>query len=494
MKYFYQILREISLFFYLFILYQVWHLCQYGGVRRHLAILLFGGFVFLISFIFGIFLKRGKLEGFPRSSHKKKLFCLEMILFFIGTFLFGGKIIYSAIPYNGALSWKIDEWMRKKEVKLEHNNFFKDGVEGVLQDLDKALDLPEELYIANKYQMAFDETGEIQSIYTFLYGRDEKGETKTYLVDYDASKDENMTVWVDGKVNGSYEENMRFEPMLKILQKADCKAQVKGWSANKVSSTYEILYMGRRSFETAEKLRYIPGDGDSIENGNNLFFQLQSGGEINAFEISLYSLEAKEVELICYIMEPEYISQQKLNEEHQQQQVKDAKDTESWTVDRNDGTMYFFLDESIGWRLVVTDAAAGSRFYELEKTKNSGTTWEKLNADPFDGEIGVTEGLVFFDENLGFAGLTGASQSFSRLYMTKDGGESFTKLQLPMDEVIELPKSAQEYNLTIQDYDYLYMPEKEGDKLSIRIVTQNGEKEGVVFQSEDNGEIWKYVK
>lgn len=494
MKYFYQILRKISVFFYLFMLYQVWHLCQYGGVRRHLSVLLFSGFVFLASFIFRIFFRGRKSQDFSKSRYKKKVFWLEIIILFIGTVWIGGKILYSAIPYNGALSWKIDEWRRKKEVKLEHHNFFKDGVEGVLQDLDKTFDLPEELYIANKYQMTFDETGEIQSIDTFLYGQDEKKKTKTYLVDYDAGKDENMIVWVNGEANGTYEEDMRFEPMLKILQKVDCETWVKRWSANKVADTYEILYMGRRSFQTAEGLKYLPDDEDGMESGNNLFSQLQNGGEINAFEVSLYSPQKKEIEPIRYIMEPEYISQQTLNEEQQKEQIEGAKDIESWTVDKNDGTMYFFLDKSIGWRLVVTDAAAGSRFYELEKTKDGGINWEKFNENPFDGEIGVTEGLVFFDENLGFAGLTGASQSYSQLYMTKDGGESFTKVQLPMDEVIQLPKSAQEYNLTIEDYDYLYMPEKEEDKLTIKVVTQNGEEEGIIFQSENNGKIWKYVK
>ena len=43
---------------------------------------------------------------------------------------------------------------------LEHNNVFQDGVEGILADLDSALDLPEELYISNEYQMSFDETGD----------------------------------------------------------------------------------------------------------------------------------------------------------------------------------------------------------------------------------------------------------------------------------------------------------------------------------------------
>ena len=34
-------------------------------------------------------------------------------------FVFGGRIVYSAVPYHGALSWKLDEWMRKKEVELD---------------------------------------------------------------------------------------------------------------------------------------------------------------------------------------------------------------------------------------------------------------------------------------------------------------------------------------------------------------------------------------
>ena len=49
---------------------------------------------------------------------------------------------------------------------------------------------------------------------------------------------------------------------------------------------------------------------------------------------------------------------------------------QKWTVDQSDGTMYFFLDENNGWRLVITDAAAGSRFYVMEKTMDGGSTWE----------------------------------------------------------------------------------------------------------------------
>ncbi len=167
------------------------------------------------------------------------------------------------------------------------------------------------------------------------------------------------------------------------------------------------------------------------------------------------------------------------------------KDTESWTVDQSDGTMYFFLDENNGWRLVITDAAAGSRFYVMEKTMDGGSTWD-INDDPFSGQLGVAEGLIFYDENFGVAGITGASQSYSRLYVTRDGGRAFEEMKLPMDLVSELPQIAIDCGFTVEDFDYLNMPEKEDDTLTITVTTDAAEKDGIVFQSTDYGATWEY--
>ena len=171
------------------------------------------------------------------------------------------------------------------------------------------------------------------------------------------------------------------------------------------------------------------------------------------FEVSLHIPDLNSVTPVRYIMEPEYVSQQELKQENTMQQVEDAKDTESWTVDQSDGTMYFFLDENNGWRLVITDAAAGSRFYVMEKTMDGGSTWECINDDPFSGQLGVAEGLIFYDENFGVAGITGASQSYSRLYVTRDGGRTFEEMKLPMDLVSELPQIAIDCGFTVEDFD-----------------------------------------
>lgn len=386
--------------------------------------------------------------------------------------------------------------MRKKEITLEHNNIYETGVEGILSDLDEVLDLPEELYIANKCQVTFDENGTIQSIYAFLYGKDADGEKKTYLVDYDADKSDDMTVWTDGNVNGEYEEDMRLSPMIEILNKADWINQVERWADNfEEPQIYEVLYLGRRDFNSQEGLQYIPKDaeGDGVQTGTGHLEQLRNGGKMVGFEVSLHIPDLSDVTPVRYIMEPEYVSQEELKQENTIQQVEGAKDTESWTTDRSDGTMYFFLDDQNGWRLVVTDAAAGSRFYIMEKTVDGGTTWEHINDDPFSGQLGVTEGLLFFDEEFGVIGLTGASQSYSALYVTENGGVSFEKVELPMSTVTELPELAKECGFTVADYDYLYMPENDGDVLTITVTTDAGESDGITFRSTDRGATWEYT-
>lgn len=174
-----------------------------------------------------------------------------------------------------------------------------------------------------------------------------------------------MTVWIDGNVNGEYSDDMRLSPMIEILNNSDWTSQVEAWAETfEEQQIYEILYMGRRSFSSEEGLQYISGDadGDGTETGTSNFTQLRSGGEIVGFEVSLHIPDLNSVTPIRYIMEPEYVSQQELKQENTMQQVEDAKDTESWTVDQSDGTMYFFLDENNGWRLVITDAAAEADF------------------------------------------------------------------------------------------------------------------------------------
>ncbi len=497
MKLINKVCGKIGLLSYLFCLYYLWHLCQYGGIRRHLPFIVCGASVFLMTFVWWLISWFMVRKGATKSRASRILFRLELLLFLAGTFYFGGRIVYSAIPYNGALSWKVQEWFRKKEVTLKHHNIFTDGPAGILEDLDAALDLPEDLYVTNTFQITFDDAGEIQTIEAFLYGVDTSGERKTYLVSYDASSDLKMTVWLNGNVStyGDPELENWLTPMLTLWEQADVRAQVADWQKNAETNEYELQYAGQRSFSTTDGLLYLSGDvdGDGVQSGISDFSALQNGGTVTGYTLSLSAKSDSTTVFVHYMMEPEYTSQQEIRQEEILQQTEEAKEAENWSIDQADGTMYYFLDDQTGWRLVVTDAAAGSRFYEMERTEDGGTNWIKINQDPFGGSIGVTEGLLFLDENFGYAGLTGASQSYSRLYVTRDGGYTFEQVELPMDSITEIPALGQELGYVVSDYDYYTMPVLQDDVLTIQAISEYGEQEGYLFQSADQGLTWTYA-
>ncbi len=510
----YQVCGKFGLFLYMVLLVKVWYLCKYGGSWGDVYGLVPIGAGVILCIVLRLisgFLKEDeeKEETDEYQESKKKIRRMKILFIAIGTLCFCVNVIYTAIPYNGALSWQLEEWFGKKEAKLEHDNFFEDHVSGILADLGGAVELPEELYIGERFQVEFDERGKIGTINTFLYGMDEKGKTRTYLVSYDADMGDTMTVRTGLEGNVTYADDMRLAPMLAILQAADDEEQLKAWCAahrqHRVSNPdeagededtrYEILYFGRRSFSTEEGLKYLPGDadGDGEESGLQGFGQLKNGGEIRGFEVSLHIPEREEIIPVRYIMEPEYITQAQLNGEQEMRQAEAAVEAEKWITDPSDGSVYFFLDENKGWRLVVVNAAAGSRAYGLEKTEDGGGQWNRVDGSPFEGATGAAHGLIFFDEEIGFAGLAGASGSHAQLYVTKDGGNHFTEVRLPVDSVAELPEHALEYGNAAKDYDYPYLPEKDKDALTVLAVTQAGETEGILFRSEDGGENWEYA-
>ena len=172
---------------------------------------------------------------------------------------------------------------------------------------------------------------------------------------------------------------------------------------------------------------------------------------------------------------------------------ENIRNSDTWEFNAEDGDMYYFINDITGYRLNVVDAACGSRFYNFEKTKDGGTTWTEVNGDPFEQNMGVAEGLLFFTNDFGFAGLTYASEDFSMLYVTKDGGETFERLELPLDTVTELPSEAEELGFTIEDYDYHTMPQIVDGKMEIYLQTDAMEQQGIIFQSEDNGVTWEYA-
>lgn len=476
----------ILLVLYTLCFYTLWQLCQWGGVRSHLRRLLPLAVLLLITLIVKLVLRH---KGF-RASHAR-----ARVAAFAGiTALFGGLIVYSAVPYHGQLSWKIDDLLHHKKVEFTHTNLYTDGVEGILTDVETKITLPEKLCISNSFSAEFTADGTITSVDTMLYGENEKGEIETYLISYNAKHGTKLDVWTDGAAHTTFDTALLWSPLPDILSKADTEATVRSWDTGDDDATFEILYYGKRSFQTDEGLRFIEGDadGDGVPGTADAIYRLQAGGEVSGYEMSLYMPDHPEITPARYIMEPEYIPQSTLNAQHEDQIVETAQQESGWTVDQADGSVYTFAqsDANAGYRLVVTDAALGSRFYGLEKSTDAGKQWTSINADPFAGNSGVVEGIEFFTEDFGFIGLTGASGEYSSIFMTEDGGLSFAEIQLPMDQITEVPEPGKSYGLTLDDYHYLTMPTYDGTTLRMTVTSGSAESDGITFCSKDHGKTW----
>lgn len=432
-------------------------------------------------------------------------------------------MILLLICLGGLYFFKTSERFQKNDevkVTLKHDNFFDDSVAGILEDLDNEIGLPKKIYLVNHFNVTFYATGEIAAIDTFFYGEDENGETRTYLVDYNRKKSSKMTVYINNYAETDYEEDMCLTPLFELLGNIKVKEQVDSWAEETKSHTFGISYSGKRAFTSADSLQVINAENTDT-NGNSILSKVEYGGEVTGFAVTFSTGgEENTDKIITYIINPKYTSAAVLAQQNRLEQIEKAKNSSGdvtgdnngnkdngiisgsededgeeatpWTENREDGSVYFFLDSNTGYRLLVADAAAGSRFYELECTKDGGQSWNQLNADPFCGNMGVAEGIEFYNENLGVIGLRGASGDYSTLYLTQDGGKTFSMIELPMDEVTELPDTAAQYGLEKSDYDYCEMPQQEDGKFTIKVISEQGETDGILFESTDNGNTWNY--
>ena len=454
--------ESLMILCYIFVLYHLSALCCYGGVKRHLLWMLLGLLVFCATLIYLLITDTPKIKN-------KTAFLVKLMSLIGATVLFTSNIIYSAIPYNGKLAWKIQDLIHTREVTLTHNNVFDTGIEGILDDLTAALNLPEKLYIAEQFTVDFDGTGKISAIEGFLYGKDENDQTRTYLISYNAKKSKKIYVNMDGYASADFDTDSLLSPMIGVLALANWKEQVAEWEQTYDGSTYQLLYLGNRSFEIKDGLVAVSGDSSEIQ-------KLNAGGSVKGYEVSLHMPELDTVTPVRYMANPKYTSLQG----QQEQEQTDASTKNSSEIGKcdtdEDGIQYFYLTEQMGWKFKILDAAAGSRFYGLQQTTDGGNTWEMLNEDPFVGNIGVSEGLVFYDENNGIIGLTCAGQDWSNLYRTTDGGKTFTKIEFP--------------GATTGEF-YFDMPRKDKDQLVVLARPEAGDTTGVKYISTDGGATWE---
>lgn len=288
-----------------------WHnlyvLCKFGRDNKHIGILLtclVFFVVYLIIFICQmILIKRERLaeelnvyqnnyeevdisEDGVINTKKETNLRIKSIWKYIGaallviiTVFYGYKVYYTGTKYNGALSWYLEDLFNKEEVTFTHDNIFEDGIDGLITDIDKKLDLPDDIYVYDTFKIDFNEDGKITSIDTFIYGKDEKGELKSFLITYDEKQSKKMTVNLNGYASGDFSEDKSLQPFIDTMKVINVKDIVDEWSGE---NKYGILYCGKRSFGyNTEGIRFINGEGKEKEVSTTL-------QELIGYTVSVY--------------------------------------------------------------------------------------------------------------------------------------------------------------------------------------------------------------
>lgn len=197
--------------------------------------------------------------------------------------LFGIVLVArSAVPYNGKLSWFLQEMKNTKRTQLVHSNLFEDKLSGILEDIEKKVDLPEKLCLATSFSLHFKSDGTIISFDTMLKGFDENGNyLDSYLISYDRNKSDEIRIDLHGITNGLYEQEKDFTMLVAGMEAVPVKETVEKWQEEE----YGILYYGWREFSPyVENVIYISEEREILEPSDMLW----GGTELGGYSISVY--------------------------------------------------------------------------------------------------------------------------------------------------------------------------------------------------------------
>ena len=286
------------------------------------------------------------------------------MILIIGITLFTGFKTYQiAQAFGTPLNRKIEEWLYVETVDYEDFNIFDQSVEDLFTLIDEEVDLPDPLYIYNEFDLAFDRSGQLTSFYAAVTGENDEGEFEWFLIS-DSAEPNQLTI--NSGENPDREvlsDNMLIAPMFNTLDQLSLEEAIDTWPAEE---EFGIYYDGYRSWGTNNAgIYYIEDDPAANPETFN--------DEILGYTVSLYvSGKTETITPMRYIDSSLNVLSEPVDQESEKPDL-------GYQVDEQDQEMYFITEE-IGYRLAVLDAATGSRWYGLEKTKDGGN--ELDNSQP----------------------------------------------------------------------------------------------------------------
>ena len=237
-------------------------------------------------------------------------------------------------------------------------------------------------------------------------------------------------------------------------------------------SNYNIANVDANDYEIKNGILYISYDGKNVIEVPGDF------SNVDEFEDGRYQIEGEKTFFVYNNNGLEYL-------------IYSDNMGKNWNTVNLENTSVQdmqFVNTSVGFILEFKDVAMGIAFGDIKKTTDGGKTWQIVfNGFGNEGEkiFRRRSKIKFFDENLGFLTMPDANGNTCELYSTKDGGVSFTRMNVQQTE--------EDINI----YDYYELPEKEKNGILELEVGQgsDGDYEGgnsKIFTSADNGNTWEF--
>ncbi len=233
-----------SIVCYLFVMFHIADWCWEGKGVVHMPAILLGGVGFVCSLSFYIYKKVGFLKENVSITPNRKVVILAVLAIVLGTLYSGGKILYSALPHHGELSYYLDEKLNKRDYKLHNKNYFETGFQGILEDLQAVEEFPEKLYINDDCIISIKPDGTIESFHMTLQGKTNEQEGKRYMIQYFAYEDK-ISVREDSYIDKSWGEEHSLKHMQKILDNVSIEQLIQEWNEYYGTYSYDIEYHGR---------------------------------------------------------------------------------------------------------------------------------------------------------------------------------------------------------------------------------------------------------
>lgn len=463
-KFAFILFNPILLGIYFFMLHHVYLLCMNGGLQRHLQYIIPLTIIVVCWLIICIFLccfkhrYRDKLLRFidKINSCFKYLLIGELVVFMVGSGIYGYKIFQTAIPYNGHLSWFLNKEGSTIEVKIENNQFFDTGIRGIIEDIRKEINIDNELYIANKFQVKFDNMGLISDIQAMIYDRQH-----TYLLDY-KNQEETMTVWIDNYTKRTYDPNRSLKEMIEMVDVMNIDDNFDNYW--RLSNNYTVEYSGYQK-KVLEDSIYELYDNKLIKREEK-----ENRDPESSYEVVFSNQDSKLFSLVSKV--DTYIVGSETTEGYKPGELE---------VDGSD--LYFHLTEKIIMELKVTDAALGSYFYTFSINDHV------VNENPFNNDLGVASGMYFLNESEGMILITNASHETSTMYQTNDGGISFNLVELPISDASNDVRAS---GATEEEYGYINTPYRRNGTVYVDVTRDVSETNSFIRFEYRDGQ-WVYL-